>query len=299
MHCEDDRITAHDERRLRAEGRTDGGIIPAWRSREAELVSVAEVATVARLTGARLVIAHASSADVLDLLARERAAGAPVLAETCPQYLHLREAEVHEHGALRKFTPPARIRSGEDETRMWAALSGGLVHHLSSDHAPATLAQKHAGNVWGVHFGLPGIDSTMPLMLDAALGGRITLERLVETYATAPARLYGLAGKGRVEPGADADLALVDPQASWTLSNEAVISKAGWTPYAGRELRGRVVATILRGRVIARDGAPAGEPAADGSCRARAPSLRREVRQHPSLLIRSADQPGESKSLTN
>lgn len=261
VHCEDDRITAHDEQRLRAKGRTDGGIIPAWRSREAEMVSVSEVATVARLTGAHLVIAHASSADVLEFLDRERAAGAPVLAETCPQYLHLREEEVMEHGALRKFTPPARIRSAEDEARMWAALREGLVHHLSSDHAPSTLAQKRAGDVWEVHFGLPGIDSTMPLMLDAALRGEITLERLVKTYATGPARLYGLAGKGRVEPGADADLALVDPEARWTLSDDGVISKAGWTPYAGREVRGRVVATLLRGRVIARDGAaPAGKP---------------------------------------
>src|SRR5581483_7401099 len=106
---------------------------------------------------------------------------------------------------------------------------------------------------WEVHFGLPGIDSTMPLMLDAALRGEITFERLVEIYATAPARLYGLAGKGRVEPGADADLALIDPHAGWTLSDDDVISKAGWTPYAGREVRGRVVATLLRGRVIARD----------------------------------------------
>src|SRR5581483_4449768 len=104
---------------------------------------------------------------------------------------------------------------------------------------------------WEVHFGLPGIDSTMPLMLDAALRGEITLERLVETYATAPARLYGLAGKGRVEPGADADLALVDPQARWTLTDDVVISKAGWTPYGGREVQGRVIATLLRGRVIA------------------------------------------------
>lgn len=215
----------------------------------------------ARLTGARLVIAHASNADVLALLARERAAGAPVLAETCPQYLHLREEEVQELGALRKFTPPARIRSAEDEARMWAALRDGLIHHLSSDHAPATLEQKRAGDVWEVHFGLPGVDSTMPLMLDAALRGEITVERLVETYATAPARLYGLTGKGRVEPGADADLALVDPQARWTLSDEEVISKAGWTPYNGREVRGSVVATLLRGRVIARDGAaPAGKP---------------------------------------
>lgn len=256
VHCEDDAITARAERDLRASGRADGGVVPAWRSREAELVSVAEVAAIARLTGARFVIAHASNAEVLGLVARESAAGAPLLVETCPQYLHLRENEVLEHGALRKFTPPARIRSSDDEERMWEALNSGQVKILSSDHAPATLAQKREGDIWDVHFGLPGIDTTFPLMLNAALTGRIALERLVEVYAQAPAALYGLAGKGRLEPGADADIVLVDPERQWTLDASRIVSKARWTPYEGRRLRGQIVATILRGTVIARDGAP-------------------------------------------
>jgi dihydroorotase len=261
VHCEDDAITARAEQDLRGSGRVDGGIVPAWRSREAEIVSVAGVAVIARATRARMIVAHASNADVLELVARERAAGSPVLAETCPQYLHLREDEVVTLGALRKFTPPARIRSNDDEARMWDALNRGLVRILSSDHAPATLEQKRDGDVWEVPFGLPGIDTTFPIMLDAALEGRISVERLVDLYATAPAALYGLAGKGRIEPGGDADLVLVDPTARCELADDAVISKAGWTPYAGRRLRGRVVASVLRGEVIARDGAPpAGEP---------------------------------------
>ncbi len=254
VHCEDDLMTAANERRLRDAMRTDGGIVPEWRSREAELVAVGTVAVVARARNARLIVAHASSADVLDVVARERALGSPLLAESCPQYMHLREEEVLSQGAFRKFTPPARIRSDRDELAMWDAFDRGLIHHISSDHAPSTREQKEAGTIWEVHFGLPGIDTTLPLLLDAALSGRVSVERVVDAYAGAPARHYGLVGKGRLVRGADADMTLVDPSVEWELSDDAVVSRAGWTPYAGRRLRGRVVATLLRGRTVVSDG---------------------------------------------
>jgi dihydroorotase len=92
------------------------------------------------------------------------------------------------------------------------------------------------------------------LLLDAALSGKVSMERVVEAYAEAPADHYGLRGKGRLAPGADADMVLVDPDADWELSDAAVVSRAGWTPYAGRRLRGRVVTTLLRGRTVAHDG---------------------------------------------
>jgi allantoinase len=262
VHCEDDLITARNEKRLREALRRDGGIVPEWRSREAEMVATGAVAMIARLRQVRFLVAHASSADVLDLLARERALGSPVLAETCPQYLHLREAEVLDEGAFRKFTPPARIRSNEDERRMWSAFESGLVHHLSTDHAPATADQKRDGDVWDVHFGLPGIDTTLPVMLSAALAGRTSVERIVQTYSANPARVYGFASKGAIAPGFDADVVVVDPAAEWTLTDEAIVSKAGWTPYAGMRLTGRVSTTLLRGRVLVRDGEPVeGAPA--------------------------------------
>lgn len=259
VHCEDDQLTATAERELREAHRADGGIVPAWRSREAELVSVSMVATVARRTGARMVVAHASNAEVLDLVERERGAGADLVAESCPQYLHLHEDEVLREGPFRKFTPPARIRSEIDERRMWERLDSGSIHHLSSDHAPATREQKRDGDIWSVHFGLPGIDTTYPVMAGAGLAGRIALERVVEAYCELPARLYGIRGKGRIEPGFDADLALLDPSANWTVRDEDVISKARWTPYAGRELQGRFVATVLRGELIAEGASPAGQ----------------------------------------
>lgn len=260
VHGEDESITAAAERDLRAEGWHDGSLLPRWRSREAELVAVQTVCLLARLTGARVTVAHASGPDVAEVVRRARLDGADVVAEACPQYLLLREDEVLEHGALRKFTPPARARSDADQAEMWRLLRTGAFHHLSTDHAPATREQKESGGFWDVHFGLPGLDTTLPLMLDAAAAGLLSVEDVVRLYAEAPARRYGLhPRKGTIEPGGDADLALVDPETSWTLTDDLVISRAGWTPYAGRAVRGRVVATFLRGRQVAEDGRPTEE----------------------------------------
>jgi dihydroorotase len=258
VHCEDDVMTARNERRLKAEGRIDPGVIPEWRSREAELVAVGSAALLAKVTGVRATVAHASSADVVDLIQRERVAGSPIVAETCPQYLYLHESEIHDHGPFRKFTPPARIRSADDQDRMWKAFNDGSISHLSTDHAPSTAAQKREGTIWECHFGLPGLDTTVPLMVDAALSGRTTLERLVEAYAQRPAEQYRLRGKGRVEIGYDADLVIIDPQATWQITDEAIVSRAGWTPYAGREVRGRVETVLLRGHPIEDGAAPRG-----------------------------------------
>jgi dihydroorotase (multifunctional complex type) len=257
MHCEDESLTEAAETLLRAEGRVDGGILTEWRSWDAELVAAAVAALLVRRTGARANVAHVSNAEVAGYVAAERARGARLGAEACPQYFLLREHEVHEHGALRKFTPPARARTADDEAQMWRLLREGVLTHMSTDHAPSTLAQKQQGDIWNVHFGLPGLDSTMALLLDAAARGQLAYEDVARVYSEAPAKLYGLwPVKGRLAGGADADVILVDPTATRTLRNEDVLSKAGWTPFHGRSVTGQVVRTYLRGELIAENGRP-------------------------------------------
>jgi dihydroorotase-like cyclic amidohydrolase len=260
LHCEDESITASAEELLRREGRDDNGLLLDWRDRDAEVVAAAVAALLVRRTGARATVAHVSHPEVARVVQQERAAGAALAAESCPQYFLLREDEVHDHGALRKFTPPARARTSDDEAQMWRLLRDGALTHISTDHAPSTLEQKRAGDMWNVHFGLPGLDSTMALLLDAAARGHLAFEDVVRVYAEVPARTYGLwPRKGRVGVGADADLVLVDPAATRTLRNEDVLSKAGWTPYDGRQVAGRVVQTYLRGTLVAEAGTPLGE----------------------------------------
>ena len=262
VHCEDESLTADAEQRLRAAGRSDGAVVPEWRSRDAERVASHRVLRLAGEEGARVVVAHASHPEILAMIAEGHAGGARVFGETCPQYLTLLEEEVREQGPLRKFTPPARARTAADLDEMWAAVrSGSGVDYISSDHAPATRAQKTEGDIWSAHFGLPGLDTTSGVLIDAAVRGTIDFPRLAELYSAQPAQIYGLDGrKGRIAPGFDADLVLVDPAGEWTVEPDEIRSKAGWSPYEGRVLRGRVVATFLRGEEVFANGEVVGEP---------------------------------------
>ena len=261
VHCEDDAITREREDALRRAGRRDYGVVPEWRTREAEAVAAAEVALLARLIGARVVIAHTSHPPVVELIRREHRRGARVWVESCPQYFYLTEDEVLEHGPLRKFTPPARLRTADDALEMWRLLQTGEITHISTDHAPSTRDQKRAGDIWTCPFGLPGVETTLAMLLHAAHHGWITLERVVAVACEQPARLYGFyPRKGTLAPGADADVTLVDPARVRVLADADILSKAGWTPYAGMEVTGAPVMTFSRGRLVARDGRPQGEP---------------------------------------
>ena len=261
VHCEDDRITAANEARLKRDGRVDGASVSAWRSLEAEMVAVADTTLLARLTGARITIAHVSHPDVLDLIERERQAGARVLAESCPHYFYLTGDDVARRGPWAKFTPPARSAAAGVE--LWRRLRDGQIDLISADHAPATREEKGPGetNIWDAPFGIPGVETTLPLMLNGVADGQIGLDVVVHTMSECPARLYGLyPRKGSLAEGADADCVLVDLRAERRLENATVRARVGWTPYDGRTIRGTPVLTVAQGRVLFEDGKVQGEP---------------------------------------
>ena len=261
VHCEDEFITAESEKRLRQAGRKDYGILREWRSREAEQVASSTVSLLARLTGARTVIAHVSHPQVLDLVARDREAGAQLWMESCPQYLYFCEDDILQHGPFRKFTPPAR--SKEDGEQLWGRLTSGEITHVSSDHAPSTAAQKEEGleDIWGCHFGLPGTQTVLTLMLNGVDQGRLTLEQVVRLVCENPARLYRMwPRKGNLQVGADADMILVDMSQSITVENDKMLSKTGWTPYHGMAVRGVPLATYVGGNLVASEGRIMADP---------------------------------------
>jgi dihydroorotase (multifunctional complex type) len=260
VHCEDEELTNAAEIALRQAGRADPEVILRWRTRKAERTAIKMVLALAKKTSAAVAIAHVSDPVAAGLVAAETAIGAGAVAETCPQYLVLKEEEILKEGPLRKFTPPARARSEADLEAMWALVRSGAIHHISSDHAPSTIEQKTAGTIWDAPFGLPGLDTTSSILIDAAIRGVIPFSTIARAYAAAPSRLYGMQQKGAIRVGNDADLVLVDPTQTRTLMNKDVLSKAGWTPYAGRRVKGAIVATFLRGVEIALNGKPLVRP---------------------------------------
>lgn len=261
VHAEDDELINTFEGQLRKENRTDWGALPEWRHPLAEQLAVETVSRIAGQSHARVAIAHCSHPAIVNIIRRHRTNGANLWAEFCPQYLRLYEDEVLEEEGFRKFTPPARARSRDDLNTMWRLLRNTDYVYLATDHAPSTKEQKASGGLWDVPFGLPGIDTTLPLMIDAVLRRKLSWTQLVERYALRPAQIYGLyPNKGTLEPGTDADFILVDPETTRPIKDEQIISRASWSPYSGLTLQGDVIATYMRGTPIVQDGEPQVEP---------------------------------------
>ena len=234
---------------------------PEWRDEECAVKSTRRLLELSKETGRRLHILHVTTAGELPLLAAHKER---VTFEICPQHLTLAAPECYERlGTLAQMNPP--IRDARHQAALWDAIRSGLADVLGSDHAPHTLEEK--ARPWpGSPSGMPGVQTLVPLMLNHVNAGRLTLERFVDLTSAGPARVFGIKSKGRLAPGYDADLTLVDLAAQRTITNDWSKSKCGWTPFDGMQVTGWPIATISRGRVVMRDGAlqgtPGGQPVA-------------------------------------
>jgi len=213
-----------------------------------------------RAAGTRLHLLHTQTSGVVEQLRAAKAAGQAVTAELNPWAVFLGNdwPTIERLGsyALSYYVPEKNTEP------LWEALADGTIDLVSTDHAPHTREEKEPGwtDGWKAHTGTPSTQFYVPLLLDAAAAGRVSLERVVELIATAPARVFGLARKGRLEVGCDADVAIVDLAGELEIRDEIVLSKIGWTPYAGRRVKGVVETTLVRGRVVYENGAVVGQP---------------------------------------
>ncbi len=229
----------------------ENGLI--WDTATATLLRLAEA------TGCKLHIVHTQTARQIEMIGRAQDRGVDVSSETNHWTIFLgTEEDIKDQGSyvLSYWVPP------HHQQAVWEALADGSIDMLASDHAPHTREEKELGwtDAWAAHTGTPGIQDQLPLMLDAIHRGRLTLDRVVDLTSAAPARVFDLANKGTLAPGADADIVLVDLNKTWTITNDAVLSKIGWTPYHGRSLTGSVERTMVRGTDVFADGAVVGTP---------------------------------------
>jgi allantoinase len=217
----------------------------------AEAQAIALVARLCRDTGARTHIVHHSAADALPVIAEARAAGLPLTAETCPHYLHFAAEAIPDGATAFKCAPP--IRGAGNREALWRALADGTLDLVASDHSPCSPALKalDAGDFVAAWGGIAGLQLALPVTWTEARRRGHGLVDLARWMAAAPARLAGLAArKGAIAPGRDADLIVIDPDATFEVTAAAIQHRHRLTPYAGETLTGVVHTTFLRGEPI-------------------------------------------------
>ncbi|HYE83169.1 MAG TPA: amidohydrolase family protein [Clostridia bacterium] len=255
IHCEDDGICQYNEERLRREGRTDYFSQWEWRSKLAERIAVKTVIEVAKETHCRVVIAHVSQPELLELIYQAHKDGYEIYSESCPHYFNLTVENLKKKGPWAKFTPPMNTAEKVDE--LWKLFDLGYVTTIGSDHCPYPKAKKLPGekNMWNAPNGIPGVETALKLMLNGVNNGKTTINRVVESMCENPAKVYGLfPQKGQIAVGADADLVVLDMDKEEVISNDNIVSKCKWSPFDGKSIKGLPGIVFVRGKVVAQDG---------------------------------------------
>lgn len=249
------RMSVHSEDEARLKERAhlampgDPSTHPIWRDVETARKSTERILCLARNAARRIHVLHMTTAEELPLLASTRDFAT---AEAVVPHLTLSSPECYERlGTYAQMNPP--IREARHREALWQAVNEGLIDVVGSDHAPHTRGDKD-GIYPQTASGMPGVQTLVTLMLDHAHHGRVSLPRLADLTSAGPARVFGIAGKGRIALGYDADFTIVDTRARRRIENSWIASRCGWTPYAGMTTMGWPMATVLRGRIAMRDG---------------------------------------------
>lgn len=258
VHCEDEARLV-ERKHILESAHGDPRKHPQWRDVEVALKATQRLVRAARACGRPVHVLHVTTAEEMRFLANHKDLAT---VECTPQHLTLHAPDCYERlGTYAQMNPP--IRSNEHRDAIWKAVRDGVVDVLGSDHAPHTREEKDRPYPASPS-GMPGVQTLVPIMLDHVHAGRLTLERFVDLTSAGPARIFGIAGKGRIALGYDADLTLVDLDKRWTIEDSWMATKSGWTPFAGMEVTGQPIATVIRGQIVMRDralcGAPAGKP---------------------------------------
>lgn len=221
---------------------------PVIRDHDACFEATSRAVKLARATGARLHVCHLSTSDELRLFEAGPVSGKRITAETCPQYLVFCDEMYSALGSRIKCNPAIKRPTDRDDIRF--AVAHDVIDTIATDHAPHLLVEKQ-GTALTAASGMPSVQWSLPVMMQTVAEGWFTLPKIVEKMCTAPAILYGIEGRGALVEGYKADLVLFDTDAEpWRITDEACIGRAGWTPYAGLELGGRVDATWVNGRMV-------------------------------------------------
>lgn len=284
FHAEDRGIIGPLVAAAKAAGRTDAMAHLETRPTRAEVAAIERACRLAAEAAAAIHIHHLSSGEGLATVEAWRGRGLDVTLEATPHHLFLSSEDAHRLGTVTRVNPP--LRAPGEGFALMQALAAGRIDIVASDHAPHTYAEKQHHDVWQVSAGFAGVEILVPLLLSAVHAGQLTLQDVVRVTTEGPARTWGLfPRKGAVAVGSDADLTLVDLRREGVIDPPRLHGKQPTTLFAGRPTVGAPVVTILRGRVVMRDGQlvgrPAGRMVGRGVGRPLLPAGTREVRMDP------------------
>lgn len=252
LHAETNSIMERRQTRLTDSGRMDPLAHIASRPAVVAIEAVSRAAILAEWTGARIHILHISSADELRPLREAKARGVDITGETGPHYVMLSTDDYARFGGIIRVNPPVRETSNHEP--LWSALMDGTIDMVATDHAPHTREEKTRNDIWAVDCGFPGVETQMPLMLTEMNAGRFSINDYVRWSAFNPARTFGLyPHKGVIQPGSDADIAIVDLARNWIIDDAKLQSRSKVSPWHGRPVTGLPLHTLVRGRFVMRD----------------------------------------------
>lgn len=261
VHCENSGMIDVLQQQVKLQGITGPEGHPLSRPDEAEAEAVNRLLALARVADVPVIVVHLSSKKGLEVIRKARKEGQRVYIETCPQYLHLTDRVFSgadfEEGAKYICSPP--LRKDEDMNALWQGLEYDEIDLVSTDHCSFTAQQKRAGegDFTRIPGGMPGVEDRVHLMYQSCVSeGLLEPYELVRYLSANPAKLFGLyPQKGALQPGSDGDIVLFDPEEEWALTSESSHNAAGYTPYEGWQIKGRVKEVFLRGAHVVQNGA--------------------------------------------
>lgn len=247
-HCED---TTMVEGRAVNEGSVSRQLWLEGRPAIAEEIMVMRDAMLAEETGAHVHICHVSTAKSVDIIRRMKKRGVAITCETCPQYFTLTEDEILTQGSMARVNPP--LRTAKDIKGIIAGLKDGTIDAIATDHAPHS-AEEKSRPLTRAPSGMVGLETSLAITLTELYHtGKMKLPEIIKRMTYTPASILRLSSKGRLSLGSDADITIFDPEEVWTIDPEQFASKARNTPFAGREVKGKVKYTIVGGNLIYQD----------------------------------------------
>ena len=258
VHAEDHIALLKREEELRAEGADRPEDWLRLHSPEVEVSAVHRILRVAEKTGPILHFCHVSTSEAVEAISDARRRGLRATCEVTPHHLFLTEEAVSRLGGFAIMSPP--LRSAGVARELWERLRSGLIDIVADDHAPHTLEEKSSKRFWDVKPGLPGLETTLPLLLDRVNRGELSLWDVTRLLSSGPAGLFNLKGKGSLEEGCDGDVVLVDLKERWVIDSSEFKSKAKYSPFDGVTVVGRPVKTFVAGSLVMDRGEIVAEP---------------------------------------